>query len=144
MPDPVRFPFVAAGDAATILMPRMPLRLSFENRSVDVLGLLDTGAAVSVLPYSIGLALGAVWDQQTTVVPLVGSLGQGEARALLVDASQPQLTPDAPVRLVFAWTRTEDVPAILGQVNFFLEFDVCFFRARGVFEVSRRQAPSIE
>jgi hypothetical protein len=43
--------------------------------------------------------------------------------------------PFAPVRLAFAWTRAENVPLILGQMNFFLEFEVCFFRARGLFEI---------
>ena len=72
--------YVSADNLPTILMPRMPLTLIFGNESVEVVGLLDTGAAVSVLPYQVGLALGAVWEDQTTVVPLVGSLGQFEAR----------------------------------------------------------------
>ena len=41
----------------------------------------------------------------------------------------------APVPMAFAWTRAEQVPLILGQVNFFIEFDVCFFRRRGIIEV---------
>jgi hypothetical protein len=40
-----------------------------------------------------------------------------------------------PVRLAFAWAHTDAVSVILGQVNCFLEFDVCFFRFRGFFEV---------
>jgi hypothetical protein len=27
------------------------------------------------------------------------------------------------------------VPVIFGQMNFFLEFDVCFYRSQGVFDV---------
>ena len=42
------------------------------------------------------------------------------------------------VRLAFAWTRAEHVPLILGQVNFFAQFDVCFFRSRALFEVKPR------
>lgn len=45
-------------------MPRLALTLSHGQHSIDVAGLLDTGAAVSVLPYSVGVALGAHWDQQ--------------------------------------------------------------------------------
>jgi hypothetical protein len=41
----------------------------------------------------------------------------------------------ASVPLVFAWTRAENVPVLLGQVNFFEEFDVCFHRARRQFEL---------
>ena len=40
-----------------------------------------------------------------------------------------------PVRLAFAWAQTDAVSVILGQVNFFLEFDVCFFRSLALFEV---------
>jgi hypothetical protein len=39
------------------------------------------------------------------------------------------------VRLAFAWTRAENTPIILGQVNFFAEFDVCFFKSRHEFQV---------
>ena len=40
----------------------------------------------------------------------------------------------APVRLVFAWVKKE-VPLILGQTNFFLEFDVYFYRSKLEFEI---------
>ena len=43
-----------------------------------------------------------------------------------------------PVSLVFAWTQVVSVPLILGQLSFFLEFDVCFFRKRAVFEIARK------
>jgi hypothetical protein len=43
-------------------------------------------------------------------------------------------------RLVFAWTRAPSVPVILGQVNFFMEFDVCFYRSRSLFEVKSKSA----
>ena len=39
------------------------------------------------------------------------------------------------VRLVFAWTQAENAPAIFGQMNFFLEFDVCFYRSQNMFDV---------
>jgi hypothetical protein len=116
-------------------MPHLPLTLQFGGRSVEVIGLLDTGSAVNVLPYPVGLALGAAWNEQTLRVPLVGSLGRLEARALVVFASHPQITPQAPVRLVFAWTQAVEAPVIFGQVNFFAEFDVCFYRAQEAFEV---------
>jgi len=59
-----------------------------------------------------------------------------EARAVLVSAA---VAGFAPVRLAFAWARVDNVPVILGQINFFLEFDVCFFRARQLFEVRPAQ-----
>ena len=96
------------------------------------MGLIDSGAAINVLPYDVGLQLGAIWEQQTTPLRLTGNLAAAEARGLVVLAN---VGPFPPVRLALAWTQARTVPLILGQVNFFLEFDVCFFRSRSVFEV---------
>jgi hypothetical protein len=43
-----------------------------------------------------------------------------------------------PVDLAFAWISDRSAPLILGQTNFFQMFDVCFYRAELVFEVSTR------
>jgi hypothetical protein len=131
----VRFAYSHIADQPASLMPRLPLSLRYALRSAEVIGLLDTGSAVNVLPYYIGQELGAVWEEQATPVTLAGSLGRFEARALIVYATQPRLPIADPVRLVFAWTQTNDAPVILGQVNFFMEFDVCFHRSQGMFEV---------
>lgn len=131
----VRFPYSSMDNVPASLMPRLSLRLIRGNQSVEVIGLLDTGAAVNVIPYRLGLSLGAVWEEQTTLVPLVGSLGHFEARALILLASHPQLTSAEGVRLVFAWTQLETAPVIFGQMNFFLQFDVCFYRSQSVFDI---------
>ena len=132
----MRFPYMPADDLPTSLMPRLPLVLSYGNRSIEVVGLLDTGAAVNVLPYEIGIALGAVWEAQKFTVALVGSLGRYEARGLAVFASHQQLNPDKPVRLVCAWTKAEDAPVLFGQFNFFVEFNVCFYRSQNIFDIN--------
>jgi hypothetical protein len=85
--------------------------------------LLDTGASINVLPYSVGIQLGAVWEDLNTSVQLAGNVAPVEARGLVLSA---QIGTFAPVRLVFAWSLTDDVPLLLGRMNFFLEFDVCF------------------
>lgn len=118
-------------------LPYLPLILRYQRTSLPVSGLLDTGATVNVLPYDVGEQLGAVWGRQTTPVHLTGNLAQFEARALIVYATVGKF---APVRLAFAWTQADDIPLILGQVNFFLEFDVCFFRSQKVFEVKPKRS----
>jgi hypothetical protein len=130
-----RFPYLSTDNSPASLMPRLPMVMTLGGRSLEVVGLLDTGAAVNVLPYPIGLELGAVWNDQTTPIALVGSLGQFEARALVVMAAHPQINPNGPVRQVFAWTQAENAPLIFGQMNFFLEFDVCFYRSQSMFDV---------
>jgi len=118
------------------------MTLTIDGLSAEVVGLLDTGAAVSVMPYQTGVTLGAIWEEQTTAVPLVGSLGQVEARALIVMASHPKITHNESVRLVFAWTQSDNVPLIFGQTNFFLEFDVCFYRSQNMFDVRLKNGTS--
>ncbi len=114
-------------------MPFLPLELRFKDgEPVQARGLPDSGATVKVLPYGLGLRLGAVWSAQTTLVKLAGNLAAHEAGALLLHA---RIADFAPVPLVFAWSRSESVPLLLGQVNFFEAFDVCFHRARRQFVV---------
>ena len=39
-------------------LPRMPLTIRNNEQVLDVVGLVDSGATVSVLPYEVGLQLG--------------------------------------------------------------------------------------
>lgn len=119
------------------LRPLLPLTLTYKDRKYETTGLLDTGADVNVLPYQLGLDLGGVWDEQQTTLWLSGNLANHEARGIIVEATIGSFST---VKLAFAWTRAENVPLILGQVNFFLEFDVCFFRFRSVFEITSRDS----
>lgn len=114
------------------VQPYLPFVLADQNQTVTASGLLDTGAMINVLPYRIGIELGAIWEHQTTAVKLTGNLAQVEARALVVTAIVGKFEP---VKLAFAWTQTEAVPLLLGQVNFFLEFDVCFYRSQKAFDI---------
>jgi hypothetical protein len=129
-----RFNFTEGFDAFGIpdALPQLPLSLTYRGASIEVSALLDTGASVNVLPYSAGVQLGAVWEEQTTSVTLAGNLASVEARGLLVSARIGNFNP---IRLVFAWSLSDDAPLLLGRMNFFLEFDVCFYRSQLVFEV---------
>jgi hypothetical protein len=133
-----RFDYVEAdatlGPASAL--PYAPLILQYADWEIRVSGLVDSGATLNVLPYDVGLQLGAVWDRQTVPVQLAGNLADVDARALLVTG---RIGPFAPVRLAFAWTRSNRIPIILGQINFFMEFDVRFCRWQSYFEVWPRE-----
>lgn len=137
IPGGEAYPFVPMNSTAGVLglLPLLPLSLALGQRSVGVLGLLDTAATVNVLPYDVGLQLGAIWEQQTTKVKLTGNLAAVAARGLVVSGTVGNFPP---IRLVFAWSQINTVPVILGQVNFFLEFDAYFSRSSGVFEVKAK------
>src|SRR5947209_4884058 len=128
-----QFPYVprdpSLGNAS--LAPMAPLVLA-AGRSVTASGLVDSGAAINALPFSLGVQLGFDWEQQTRAVELSGNLASVEARVVVLSAVVGTFPP---VRLAFAWAQTDAVSVLLGQVNFFLEFDVCFFRSLSAFEV---------
>ncbi|NJM77577.1 MAG: retroviral-like aspartic protease [Acaryochloridaceae cyanobacterium RU_4_10] len=137
MHDSQRFSFTERIDSfgRSVIMPYLPLTLSINSNSVEVVALLDTGASVNVLPYELGLQLGAIWEEQTVQVQLSGNLGRSEARGLALTATVAQFSP---ILLVFAWTQARDAPIILGHMNFFAEFNVCFYRHEMAFEIQPR------
>src|SRR5438045_2284972 len=97
-------------------LPRVPLTLYSGSSKLQALGIIDSAATVSVLPYSLGLALGAVWNEVKENVLLTGNLGHLPSQGLVLDAEIAGLER---VRLVFAWSRSTEVPLLLGQFNFF-------------------------
>ena len=130
----MRFPYTVTGPTQNEFdsLPRLPLTLQLDHRRVEVVGLVDSGATVNVLPYDTGLQLGGLWDDRKATIKLAGNLGGLAAQPLFAMATIGDLSP---IRLVFAWSRSNNVSLILGQMNFFMEFEVCFFRKQREFEI---------
>jgi hypothetical protein len=111
-----RFPYVEVdpklGSASA--MPYLPITLAHGRNTISVSALVDSGAALNLLPYGLGQQMGFIWDEQTARLRLSGIFSDLDARAILVSATVDRFPP---VRLAFAWTRNEEVPAILGQIT---------------------------
>jgi hypothetical protein len=133
----IRLPFIETDPSMGALsaFAYLPITLMRGNLTQNLVGLLDTGASVNVLPYEVGLDLGLIWETQRFSIPLGGNLAQSEAKAVILST---QVGNFAPIDLAFAWTTDRQAPLILGQTNFFQQFDVCFYRAELAFEVSTR------
>jgi hypothetical protein len=116
-------------------LPRLSLLLRRENQEIEAIGLVDSGATVNVLPYELGLGLGGVWDDRRAIIQLAGNLSNQPAMPF---AAVAQVGEFLPVELLFAWVKRPNTPLILGQTNFFLEFDVCFYRSKMEFEVKTK------
>jgi hypothetical protein len=114
------------------LMPDLPIFLRHKAKSLPGVGLVDSGASISVLPYSLGIQLGFDWNTQKAAITLGGTLAHVAARGIVVEAIVGQLPP---VRLAFAWAQSDQVPFLLGEFNFFDAFDIFFFRSRKLFHV---------
>lgn len=117
-------------------LPRLTFFLNLDSREVEVTGLVDSGATVNVLPYEVGIELGEKWDERKPHIRLAGNLGNFPAIPLVATAKIGKFKP---VRLVFAWVKT-DAPLILGQTNFLMEFDVCFYRSALEFEIMQKSS----
>ena len=130
----MRFPYTVTAPTQNEFdsLPRLPLTLQLDRRRVEAIGLVDSGATVNVLPYDTGLQLGGLWEDRKATIKLAGNLGGLAAQPIFVMATIGDLSP---IRLVFAWTRSNNVSLILGQMNFFMEFEVCFFRKQREFEI---------
>lgn len=59
MLDGKQFPFIERTNRLGLssTLPYLPISLTYRNRSVEAMALLDTGASVNVLPYEIGTAI---------------------------------------------------------------------------------------
>lgn len=124
----VQFPYSQEG------LPFLPVSLISGIRYVQVSALVDSGSTVSVLPHNVGIELGLDWESQKFSLPaLTGMLRNLPAFGVLIKG---QIVSFQPVSLAFAWTPSNDVPVILGQTNFFSEFDLYFFGSQKMFSIT--------
>jgi len=77
--------------------------------------------------------LGAIWNSKQAIIQLAGNLSNQSAIPLSATAHIGNFSP---TELVFAWVSKPNVPLILGETNFFLEFDICFYRSKLEFEIN--------
>jgi hypothetical protein len=134
MSSPARFPYLprGTGSGPHDLVPLLPARLSRGGIDVDVMALVDSGSSFSVLPYDVGARFGFDWSRLPNSLILAGPGGGRPAKVIALDLT---FGPFGPVSQLFAWSRTNDTPVLFGQITFFLNFDVFFFRAQGHFEI---------
>ena len=114
-----------------LLMPLLEVNLRNGLKTETASGLLDSGAAVNVLPYDLGLKLGLKWEEAKKSLTLTGALANLEAKAVLLQGKVGNF-PETP--LVFAWCNSP-VRLILGNVNFFDCFHFKLLRNEGRFEL---------
>jgi hypothetical protein len=119
-------------DINSPLRPLMPLVIaSFVTSSREV-ALVDSGSDVNVLPYRLGRKLGLVWENHAPAKKLGGVVNVEETRLIRLGVK----IGDLPIaELVFAWANSDRVPLVLSMTDFFLKFNVCFFRSQSYFEV---------
>ena len=138
MSEALTFPYVDVGDSikGESFIPLLPMTLRRNEEVVHSHALVDSGASVSVLPYTVGIRLGLVWEDQHVEFRLSGNLDNLSSKAVMLSVSVGSFEL---VAIAFAWTRSDAVRLILGQTNFFKAFEVCFFRSQETFEIKPKR-----
>lgn len=139
MAESLSFPYILSVEYVDdqVARPFIPVSVGYHGNSIDTMAMLDSGADTSILPYDLGLALGANWSRQPDLWHLEGFGGELETKKLVADLV---IGPWRPLRILFGWTRANDVPVLLGQLNFFHLVDICFYRSRELVQLSLASA----
>ncbi|MFN0033803.1 MAG: hypothetical protein ACKVUS_01975 [Saprospiraceae bacterium] len=121
------------GQDALYSLPRLPVSLRSGTQIIETVGLVDSGAMLNVLPFTVGQQLGFVWEDANASIGLAGAFSGVKAIPVTAIAS---IADFPPVRLAFAWASSDKTPMIFGQINFFQEFEICFFKKEMAFELN--------
>ncbi len=121
----MKFEYTAPAPGALSGKPLVQIALYSAGHEICVSALVDSGAAITILPYDMGLQLGFVWEEQTMPVRLGGMLAGVPAVAVLVRGEVSALFPTA---LAMAWVKEtrHTIRPVLGQLNFFRQYKVTF------------------
>lgn len=116
-------------------IPLVNIQLSHHAIAITIPAIVDSGAALNILPYDMGLSLDLNWHNQTNSLDLGGILTGTQAYAVLLQA---EIEPFPSLKLAFAWINkpSTEVSTLLGHVNFFQEFDVYFYGHQKTFEIA--------
>ncbi|PIE34967.1 hypothetical protein CSA56_06085 [candidate division KSB3 bacterium] len=117
-------------------LPYVDVTLTYHDQSISRPALVDSGSTLNVLPHDIGFELGLDWDAQTFPIEMEGVLRRVPAFAIQLTA---QIGEFPSFQLHFAWLRrtSATLPIILGQMNFFQQFQVIFNGRSGFFELEQ-------
>ena len=118
-------------------MPFITIQLKNKIHRCSVSALIDSGSALNILPFDVGLDLGFNWEKQIFPLDVAGMLKGTQAFAVLAET---EIASFPAVDLAFAWIKrpSKEIPVILGQVNFFQEFNIYFYGHRQTFDIAPR------
>ncbi|MFQ5752913.1 MAG: aspartyl protease family protein [bacterium] len=105
-----------------IFKPIVPVTLIGPKRSLNIFMLLDSGADLSLIPYSVGETIGLELDIEHRSE--VQGIGEGSVSYILSEAKLKIENIEISARV--AWALIEEVPFILGRLDVFQNFSVEF------------------
>jgi len=120
----IEFPFLKRRSEkfGHILKPVIPVSIIGPKRGVKVFMLLDSGADLSMIPYSVGETIGIELDMSTRSE--VQGIGEGSVPYVLGQVRIQIENFEISARI--GWALIEEVPFILGRLDVFKAFAVEF------------------
>ena len=120
----IEFPFErrASKRFGQILKPIIPVRVIGPGRGVNIFMLLDSGADISLIPYSVGETLGLELDMANRSE--VQGIGEGSVPYILSQVRLKIENVEISVRI--GWALIEEIPFILGRLDVFQKFAIEF------------------
>ena len=105
-----------------ILKPIIPVTIIGPKRSLNVFMLLDSGADLSLIPYSLGETVGIELDIENRSE--VHGIGEGSVPYILSQLKLKIGKVEISARV--EWALIEEVPFILGRLDIFQKFSIEF------------------
>lgn len=102
--------------------PIIPVIIKGPKRRVKIFMLLDSGADLSLIPYSVGTAIGLTAEMENRNE--VQGIGEGTVPYILSEVNLIVGNVEFPARI--GWALIEEVPFILGRLDFFQKFSIEF------------------
>ena len=105
-----------------ILKPIIPVSIIGPKRNLNIFMLLDSGADLSLIPYSVGETIGLELDIENRSE--VQGIGEGSVPYILTTVKLKIEEVEIPIRM--GWALIEEVPFILGRLDIFQKFSIEF------------------
>jgi len=121
----IEFPFIEEKSnlIPIILRPVARVKIKGEFDEITLEMYVDSGADITLLPYSVGIALGFKIQNEEEIKTLGGV---GGSRIPVVIRKVKMKIGDKEFEARVAWCLSENVPLILGRLDVFDKFKITF------------------
>lgn len=119
--------------------PKLPVALFYGDKKQNMYALVDSGADLCLFNSAIGKLLGI--DLESGPLKPIGGISGGIMARMHTIQLQVQGIPER-IEIVAGFTDSAGVSGLLGQADFFDNFQVSFERYRWEFDVTPRPQPT--
>ncbi len=109
--------------SGTVLRPVADVVLEVNNRRVEAVMYIDSGADITMIPLEVGKALGFKQSPSDEILEIRGVSGGGVPYIL---KKAKIILDDKELKIRLAWALIEEVPLLLGRMDIFPKFKILF------------------